>query len=64
MPQPPEEDLIVSHEIRWFRRVRDLADTLPAKDQEAISDMLNYVALFPDMCPLRRKGRFCDSSMV
>ncbi len=58
MPEPPDEDLNIPHEIEWFRPVRDLADALPAKDQEAMDETLKYVALFPDMCPLRRKGRF------
>jgi hypothetical protein len=47
----------MKREIVWARSVLELMGELSTKDRESILDHLRYLSLFPQMYPVRQKGR-------
>jgi hypothetical protein len=47
----------VKARIVWANPVRDLALSLPLKDQQEIYDKIALLAYFPQMYPVRSKSR-------
>jgi hypothetical protein len=43
--------------IEWFEPVWELFQEIPLQDQIAIAETLKLVRSFPEMFPLRRRGR-------
>lgn len=43
--------------IEWFEPVWQVFQAIPLQDQVAIVETLNLVRSFPEMFPLRRRGR-------
>jgi hypothetical protein len=47
----------VKREVVWARSVWELFEELPLQEQGAILDRLQYLRQFPQMYPVRIKGR-------
>lgn len=47
----------MKREVVWTRSIWELFEDLPERDREAILDHLQYLSQFPQMYPVRFKGR-------
>jgi len=48
----------VKAEIVWARSVWELFGELPARDRRSVLEHMQYLPRFPQMYPVRLKGRF------